>query len=67
MLPSAAALGARGDVALAEMAEKPVGEALEQILAPATSAEVPLAEQPSRQRRKGFLGQMQSFLRALSQ
>lgn len=52
---------------IAETAEKPVGEALEQILAPATSAEDPGGEQPSGQRRQGFLGQLQSFLRALSQ
>jgi len=54
-------------IPIAETAEKPVGEALEQILAPATEAELPRGEQPSGQRRKGFLGQLQSFLRALSQ
>ncbi len=52
---------------IAETAEKPLGEALEQILAPATQTDGPDRQQPSQQRRKGFLGQLQSFLRALSQ
>ncbi|MBC6423180.1 MAG: DUF1995 family protein [Hormoscilla sp. GM102CHS1] len=52
---------------IAETAGKPLGEALEQILAPATQTDEPDRQQPSQQRRKGFLGQLQSFLRALSQ
>lgn len=51
---------------ITEQAEKPVGDALEQILLKATTpqADAPQTVQP---KRKGFLSNLQSFLRALSQ
>lgn len=52
---------------IAEQPQKPMGDDLERILMQATATDEPTSGAPPQPKRKGFIAELQSFLRALSQ